>query len=102
MIGWFDIARFWRLLLSPCSPSSFLKIAGVLLVSLVTLVEAAGANPLPISNANRTFECTFEPRKLYQDPFNNVNVDVIFTRNGESCRVPALCAVATNARSRVH
>jgi len=35
------------------------------------------------------FEATFESRKVYADPFNDVDVDVIFTKQGQSWRVPA-------------
>ncbi len=34
------------------------------------------------------FETTFESRKVYADPFNDVAVDVVFTRGTESWRVP--------------
>jgi hypothetical protein len=33
-------------------------------------------------------ELTFESRKAYPDPFNDVDVDVIFTKDGKSWRVP--------------
>jgi len=36
----------------------------------------------------RMFEATFESKKSYADPFNDVDVDVVFSRNGESWRVP--------------
>lgn len=38
------------------------------------------------------FEWTLESKKVYQDPFNDVNVDVIFSRNGQSWRVPTFWA----------
>jgi hypothetical protein len=37
----------------------------------------------------RIVEFTIESHKAYRDPFNDVDVDVIFTRNGESWRIPA-------------
>ena len=35
------------------------------------------------------FERTFESHKVYTDPFNDVDVDVIFSKSGNSWRVPA-------------
>ena len=58
----------------------------VLLTILVEVV-AAGANPPP-QRQNRVFESSFESRKTYPDPFNDVDVDVIFTKGGEYWRVP--------------
>jgi hypothetical protein len=40
-------------------------------------------------SAERIFEATFESRKPYSDPFNDVDVDVVFSRGGQSWRVPA-------------
>jgi hypothetical protein len=34
------------------------------------------------------FERTFESKKVYADPFNDVDVDVIFSKDGKSWRVP--------------
>ena len=34
------------------------------------------------------FEETFETTKLYQDPWNDVDVDVVFSKDGQSWRVP--------------
>ena len=42
----------------------------------------------PPSIQNRVFEGTFETGKSYADPFNDVDVDVVFTKGGESWRVP--------------
>lgn len=39
--------------------------------------------------ASKMFEATFTSKKAYQDPFNDVELDVIFTREGTSWRVPA-------------
>ena len=65
--------------------------AGVraLAVALVVLLQIAVVNAQPPSSQNRVFEWTFESRKTYSDPFNEVDVDVIFTKNAESWRVPA-------------
>src|SRR5688572_12318641 len=35
------------------------------------------------------FERTFRSKKSYSDPFNEVEVDVIFNKDGETWRVPA-------------
>ncbi|MEA2262577.1 MAG: hypothetical protein QOJ51_5402, partial [Acidobacteriaceae bacterium] len=37
---------------------------------------------------NGVFEHTFTSQKSYADPFNEVDVDVIFAKGGESWRVP--------------
>src|SRR5579863_5039668 len=42
----------------------------------------------PPRRANRVFEFTIETQKTYADPFNDVDVDAIFTRRGETWRVP--------------
>jgi hypothetical protein len=41
------------------------------------------------TNQNGVFEQSFTSQKSYGDPFNEVDVDVIFTRGAESWRVPA-------------
>ena len=43
----------------------------------------------PPSTQERMFEWTVESQKAYRDPFNDVDVDVVFDRAGESWRVPA-------------
>jgi Protein of unknown function (DUF4038)/Domain of unknown function (DUF5060) len=60
-----------------------------LAVALVVLLQIAVGNAQPPSSQSRVFEWTFESRKTYSDPFNEVDVDVIFTKNAESWRVPA-------------
>jgi len=37
---------------------------------------------------SREFEATFASRKVYSDPFNDIDVDVIFSKDGQSWRVP--------------
>ena len=54
---------------------------------LTVLMELAAAAQPPASQ-NRVFEWTFESQKVYADPFNDVDVDVVFTKAGESWRVP--------------
>ena len=58
------------------------------MVLLAILAEVAAGSATPPSSQNRVFEWTFESRKTYADPFNDVDVDVIFTKDGESWRVP--------------
>ena len=41
-----------------------------------------------LSTQDRMVEWTVESKRVYGDPFNDVDVDVIFERNGESWRVP--------------
>ena len=53
-------------------------------------------NPLPTQprqdpvsyQSEWMFEATFESEKAYSDPFNDVDVDVVFTKDGRSWRVP--------------
>src|SRR3984893_11333831 len=68
-------------------PTITRAIRGLMLL-LMILIEAAGGNALPPSSQSRAFEWTFESQKTYADPFNDVDVDVIFTKDGESWRVP--------------
>ncbi|MFY9910311.1 MAG: DUF5060 domain-containing protein, partial [Candidatus Sulfotelmatobacter sp.] len=56
-------------------------------VLLLLLVNFVMAEQLPVT-ASRMFEWTFASQKKYADPFNDVDVDVVFTRGGESWRVP--------------
>jgi Protein of unknown function (DUF4038)/Domain of unknown function (DUF5060) len=55
---------------------------------LLLMVGVAGAQAQSNSAQNRLFERTFESRKTYADPFNDVDVDVVFAKDGESWRVP--------------
>jgi len=48
---------------------------------------AVEAHP-PLQIEERVFEWTIESRKVYADPFNDVDVDVLFTKGGQSWRVP--------------
>jgi len=52
-------------------------------------VSIAVADPPSVSIYKRMFEATFESKKIYKDPFNDVEVDVVFTGAGQSWRVPA-------------
>ena len=53
---------------------------------LMVVVQLAAVAQSPSSQ--RMFEWTFESRKSYADPFNDVDVDVVFSKGGESWRVP--------------
>jgi len=59
-------------------------VAGVLLV----LLWAPSAVSNSFASQERMAELTFESRKTYLDPFNDVDVDVIFMKDGRSWRVP--------------
>jgi Protein of unknown function (DUF4038)/Domain of unknown function (DUF5060) len=59
-----------------------------LVVFLLVLVKIAAGSTEPHSAQNHVFEWTFESRKSYADAFNDVDVDVVFTKAGESWRVP--------------
>jgi uncharacterized protein DUF4038/uncharacterized protein DUF5060 len=50
-------------------------------------MAAASAAPLPPQQ--RMVEWTTESKKVYADPFNDVDVDVIFSKGGQTWRVPA-------------
>ncbi len=63
-------------------------IARGLAVFLMVLAQIAAASAQPPSSQNRMFEWTFESKKTYADPFNDLDVDVIFTKGSESWRVP--------------
>jgi hypothetical protein len=41
-----------------------------------------------VTTCSRTFEATFESQRAYADPFNDVEVDAIFSKDAESWRVP--------------
>jgi len=43
----------------------------------------------PVITPEGIFEWNIESRKTYDDPFSEVEVDVVFTKAGESWRVPA-------------
>jgi hypothetical protein len=42
----------------------------------------------PPANSEGVVEWTIESQKSYADPFNDVDVDVVFERSGQSWRVP--------------
>jgi Protein of unknown function (DUF4038)/Domain of unknown function (DUF5060) len=62
-------------------------------VTVMAAVASGEANhpsirPLIQHGVQGVFERTFASQKAYADPFNEVDVDVIFTKGGESWRVP--------------
>jgi len=61
-------------------------VATVLLCFLsgTCLAASAGAS----RGGVEFFERTFESQKIYTDPFNDVEVDVVFSKSGQSWRVP--------------
>jgi hypothetical protein len=64
------------------------QIAGGAVIILAIFVQIAAANAESSSSHSRMFEWTIESKKVYADPFNDVDVDVIFSRQGEFWRVP--------------
>jgi len=67
---------------------SWLGFIGLLL-PLVADVHAGSTDSANSAPADEhIFERTFESRKHYADPFNDVDVDVIFSKDGTSWRVP--------------
>jgi hypothetical protein len=59
-----------------------------LFVALSLAVVNVEAEPQSVTAVSRIFERTFHSEKAYADPFNNVDVDVVFSRNGQAWRVP--------------
>jgi hypothetical protein len=55
---------------------------------LAIFAQIALASGDPPATRSRVFEWTFESQKVYADPFNDVDVDVVFTRDGQSWRIP--------------
>src|SRR5687767_11623715 len=55
---------------------------------LVWLGISTSALAAPAISVERMFETTFTSSKPYADPFNDVEVDVLFTGEGRTWRVP--------------
>lgn len=70
---------FRKTLLGVCWAAATLLLAGE---------SATGISP-PTRTWERMVELTIESQKAYPDPFNDVDVDAVFTRGHESWRVPA-------------
>ncbi|MBI4166276.1 MAG: DUF4038 domain-containing protein [Acidobacteria bacterium] len=62
----------------------------ICLVALVASLKVglATGSARPPATPERMVEWTIESRKAYADPFNDVDVDVIFSKDGASWRVP--------------
>ena len=62
-------------------------------VALLVLCSSAGADPRQSTETNRVTELTFTSGKDYRDPFNGVDLDVVFTSPaGAEVHVPAFWA----------
>jgi hypothetical protein len=67
----------------------FAAAAIALFLGLLTALHGSAALGFaPPSSATRMVEWTVESAKRYRDPFNDVDVDVVFTKDGQSWRVP--------------
>jgi hypothetical protein len=60
----------------------------VLVVISVFLQSAVAQADQPSRKYDRIIEWTINSHKVYADPFNDVDVDVIFSRAGQSWRIP--------------
>src|SRR5688572_18577818 len=66
------------------------KMVFCLIVMLTAFREAwAAPSAYPSPKFERMAEWTIESRKSYADPFNDIDIDVIFSKDGQSWRVPA-------------
>lgn len=60
----------------------------LILLLILHAAAAFGISP-PAATQTRMFEGSFESHKVYADPFNDVDLDVIFTNGEGTWRVPA-------------
>lgn len=60
----------------------------VLVLHLALAWGIVSAAARPSTEYERVIEWTIESKKIYADPFNDVDVDVIFSKDGQSWRVP--------------
>src|SRR5687768_16510534 len=70
-------------------PLSGVQAGIVLLLLLVATPVSQAANQTAPSQTERMFEWTCDTQNSYADPFNDVEVDVVFSRAGQVWRVPA-------------
>lgn len=63
-------------------------VIGIFMVLMSLRAAPADADGLVFTTRERMVEGTVESRKTYADPFNEVDVDVVFTGAGTSWRVP--------------
>src|SRR5215472_2965797 len=73
--------------MSSASDLRSLAIAFIALAGVWTRIAAASGPPA--APQERLVEWTIQSHKTYADPFNDVDVDVVFERNGQSWRMPA-------------
>jgi hypothetical protein len=57
-------------------------------ILLVTTCFSSSVARADSASYERVFEASFESKKFYADPFNDVDVDVVFANGGQSWRVP--------------
>src|SRR5437667_33093 len=84
------LSNLASILLKKAEPDRFeMVLFSACLCGLIFLTwgRAAGAGP-PTAIQERMVEWTVESQRAYADPFNDVDVDVIFTKGGKSWRVP--------------
>ncbi|HEX4946712.1 MAG TPA: DUF4038 domain-containing protein [Blastocatellia bacterium] len=75
--------------------NKLIRLLGAMLFCATSLVALAA------TEANRMVEFTFESAKPYQDPFNEITLDAVFTDpSGGKRRVPAFWAGGTTWRVR--
>ena len=71
------------------------------LLFVITAVASAQTNPPSTEHGiPGVFEHTFASRKTYADPFNEVDVDVIFTKGTDTWRVPTFWRGGSNGANR--
>src|SRR5215218_10443316 len=71
-------------------------LAGTLLLLTLTICPVTSADVL-VTHANAFTQFTFTSTKAYADPFNEVELDVVFTTpSGKELRVPAYWAGGQN------
>jgi Protein of unknown function (DUF4038)/Domain of unknown function (DUF5060) len=74
-----------------CMQKRIALLAGVLLL-LVIVSGVSGCHGGRGTRFERMAEMSFDSKKSYGDPFNEVDVDVVFARDGASWRVPTFWA----------
>ncbi len=75
--------------------NKLIRLLGAMLFCAASLVALAA------TEANRMVEFTLESAKPYQDPFNEITLDAVFTDpSGDKRRVPAFWAGGTTWRVR--
>src|SRR5688572_30037333 len=65
------------------------RLIACLLLAALWQATALAADCGTATRAERMVELTFETSKTYRDPFNDVEVDVIFSKDAQEWRVPA-------------